>query len=96
MDVFCIMETLREAILMSGLGPTAEFLSFARQATRMWRMPEMQEQFSAKRKKPKKRPPHIPNAVKLSNKTAGSHPVGAGHACDRSRLIAGRARSYHP
>ncbi|OAI18903.1 hypothetical protein A1507_08335 [Methylomonas koyamae] len=30
MDVFYIMETLREAILKSGLGPTAEFLSFAR------------------------------------------------------------------
>jgi len=39
-------------------GPVTAILSFAWQATWMWRMPKMEEQFSAKRKYPKKRPPH--------------------------------------
>ncbi|BBL59764.1 hypothetical protein MKFW12EY_33770 [Methylomonas koyamae] len=35
------------------------------------------------------------DAVKLRIGPAGSNPVGAGHACDRRRLVAGMARSYH-
>ena len=45
-------------LLKSGFGPTAEVLSFAWQATGIWRMPKIQEQFSAKRNYPKKRPYH--------------------------------------
>jgi hypothetical protein len=44
---------------MSVLGPTTEILFFVWQATGIWRMPKMQEQFLTKEKYPKETPPEF-------------------------------------